>query len=463
MEEKYADCYVVDAGGASPRNVTVLPPQQGSYDPASFLWDDKGEQIFFIHNGALWKSCLKQCKAVEIARIPRREIRHIIATSNHLLWISNGRRSVTVVTHDAREKQDGFYKIDLESGESDKLLETGQCYTCALVAEPFAVTSDGREMAYFAEDAQQNRDIWVNDASFENPRRLTHLNPQFDKYRMGSTQLIDWVSDDGEQLQGALLLPADYGTGRRYPLIVYVYGGLSLSDNLHHFGLAGPGPFNMQLFSTRGYAVLLPDAPQHLGTPMADLTKTVLPGINKVVEMGLADPSRLGVMGHSYGGYSVLSLIVQTKRFKAAVEADGYADLVGHFGEMRHDGTAIGTSLEEQGQGLMGLPPWQFPGRYIQNSPIFYLDRVETPLLMVHGSRDDTVAPFLGDEVFVGLRRLGRQVEYALYEDEGHSPPYWNFANQVDFCNRVISWFELHLHKEIPPEASSASKVRLAQ
>ena len=201
----------------------------------------------------------------------------------------------------------------------------------------------------------------------------------------------------------------------------------------------------MQLFATRGYAVLLPDAPQRLGTPMFDLAKTVLGGVNKAIEMGIADPDRLGVMGHSYGGYSVLSLIVQTNRFKAAMEADGFADLVGHYGAMSKDGTAFGTSIVEQGQGLIGGPPWQFPQRYVENSPIFYLDRVETPLLIVHGAKDEAVAPFLGDEIFVALRRLGKGVEYAKYDGEGHTPPYWSYENQVDFCNRLVQWFDQHL------------------
>src|SRR5260370_19550185 len=108
------------------------------------------------------------------------------------------------------------------------------------------------------------------------------------------------------------------------------------------------------MLATRGYAVLLPDAPQHLGTPMLDLAKTILPGVDKVISMGIADPDRLGVMGHSYGGYSVLSLIVQTVRFKAALEADGMGDLISGYGQMQRDGTAFLTSVIEQDQSLAG-------------------------------------------------------------------------------------------------------------
>lgn len=203
----------------------------------------------------------------------------------------------------------------------------------------------------------------------------------------------------------------------------------------------------MQLLATRGYAVLLPDAPQHLGTPLADLAKTVLPGVNEVVEMGIADPHRLAVAGHSYGGYSVLSLLVETGRFKAAAELDGLADLVGDYGEMSADGSAFGVALDERGQGLMGETPWEDPYRYVENSPIFYLNRVTTPLLLVHGAKDETVAPFLGDEIFVALRRLGKEARYVKYEDEDHSPLEWSYPDQADLCRRLIAWFDVHLGK----------------
>jgi dipeptidyl aminopeptidase/acylaminoacyl peptidase len=143
----------------------------------------------------------------------------------------------------------------------------------------------------------------------------------------------------------------------------------------------------------------------------------------------------------------VLSLIVQTKMFKAVVAADGYGSIMGQYGEMGKDGSTYAVSVEEQGQGLMGGPPWQFRERYIENSPVFYLDRVETPLLLVHGAEDNAVASFLADEVFVGLRRLGKEVVYAKYQKESHDPQVWSYENRLDYARRVIAWFDEHLKK----------------
>ena len=115
---------------------------------------------------------------------------------------------------------------------------------------------------------------------------------------------------------------------------------------------------------------------------------------------------------------------------------------------MDKTGAAFGTSNLEHGQNGLGGAPWEFPSRYLENSPIFYLNRVETPLLIVHGAEDTTVVPSLADEVFVGLRRLGKEVEYAKYKGEGHSPIDWSYANQKDFCNRMIAWFDKYLKRE---------------
>jgi len=165
--------------------------------------------------------------------------------------------------------------------------------------------------------------------------------------------------------------------------------------------------------------------------------------------MGIADSEHLGIMGHSAGGYSTLALIVQTTRFKAAVEVDGMADLVGFHGEMNKNGTTYGIGIVEQNLDAIGGTPWQFRDRYIENSPIFYFDRIETPLLIVHGSEDQSVASFLGDQVFVALRRLGKEVEYAKYENAGHFPDN-SYSNELDFCNRMIFWFDEHLKVPLP-------------
>jgi dipeptidyl aminopeptidase/acylaminoacyl peptidase len=448
-EELAGDCYVVDLGDGSTHKLSLFPASKPLYSPggAEPVWDTKGNEIYFFRDGSLWRADLDQKKSHLVAQMPNHRITELIAQPGGPLWTVDNGKSTILLTHDEGGKQDGFYKIDLTTGQSTKLLERGQCYSCVSQRLHVAVSGNGGQAAYLVEDAEHCSDLWLSDSTFGDQQRLTHVNPQFDRYRMGKAQLIDWLSDDGERLQGALLLPADYKKGKRYPLVVWVYGGNRVSDHFDHFGLAYPGPFNMQLFATRGYAVLLPDAPMHVGTPMLDLAKSVLPGVNKAVELGIADPDHLGIMGHSNGGYSTVALIVQTGRFKAAMEVAGMADLFGLYGEMGKDGSAFGIPILEHGQDALGGTPWEFRERYAENSPVFYLDRVETPLLVVQGSEDTGVAPFLGDQIFTALRRLGKEVAYAKYQGEEHDPSDWSYANQLDFSLRMIEWFDSHLKR----------------
>ncbi|MHB8500732.1 MAG: S9 family peptidase [Candidatus Acidiferrales bacterium] len=440
--EAVGDCYLVGLKGGAIKNLSNLHsrPNQRAYPP---LWDPAGREVYFLHENSIWKASVDGETGALVTKIPGHQIFELAANQGAIFSADNT-RSVLALTYDDALKQSGFYKVDLETGKSVKLRQEDQWYFTYSREDNVSISPDGKFVAFFLEDAQHAKELWLARQNLQNARRLTHINPQFDKYQMGSTRQIGWQSLDGEQLHGALLLPAGYQEGRRYPLLVCVYGGVSASSDVVRFGPAC-ATMNMQLFATRGYAVLLPDAPQHLGTPMLDLAKTVLPGVNKVIEMGIADSSRLGVMGHSYGGYSVLSLIVQTKRFKAAMAADGYGDILAAYGQMDKSGATYNVPIAENGQALMGGTPWQVRDRYIENSPLFYLDRVETPLLLVHGAEDNAVAPFLAEEVFVGLRRLGKEVVYAKYQDESHSPQTWSYANQLDFCNRVIAWFDAHL------------------
>jgi dipeptidyl aminopeptidase/acylaminoacyl peptidase len=196
---------------------------------------------------------------------------------------------------------------------------------------------------------------------------------------------------------------------------------------------------NLQLLATRGYAVFYPDAPQEKGTPLMDLAKAVLPGVQRVIDMGIADPKHIGILGYSYGGYSVLALLVQSKRFSAAVDVAGITDLTDSYAKSGAGGGGI--EWVEEGQGQIGGSVWQYRDRFIENSPFFYLDRIETPILIIHGSID-TIPVLESRLAFGGLRRLGKQVVYVEYQGEEHVPALWAYSNQIDFYNRVIAWFD---------------------
>lgn len=445
------DCYIVSGAGGLPRNVTHFsePQQSSPYLSKVSWWDKDGTNIYFIDDGALWKASFRQDRPRLLAQIAHHRMgwRSFPQSKTSLEAIDEG-TAVLAVAQDTEGRQEGFYKINLNDGGVTKLLERGQCYTCGNAWLPYAITPGRHGVAYVAEDAQHGYDLWLSDTAFKVPHRLTRLNPQLDKYRLGSAQLIDWLSDDGERLQGALLLPSDYREGKRYPLITAVWGGKQLSKAFDRFGFIWTKTgekftdFNMQLLATRGYAVLLPDSPWRDGHPMAGLAKTVLPGVNKVIEMGIADPNRLGLMGlnDKDGIDDVLALIVQTPRFRAAVDLGGAGDLMSLYQELsKTQATSEINSLER----LLGGPPWQLPERYRENSPFLYLNKVETPLLVLRGAQDGSRLKFFGDQTFVALQRLGKNVQYARYENDDHFPG--GCPKRLDPSNRILAWFDRYL------------------
>ena len=174
--------------------------------------------------------------------------------------------------------------------------------------------------------------------------------------------------------------------------------------------------------------------PMETNAPVQELTEMVLSGMDTLVEMGIADLDRLGIMGHSQGGYCVNVLITQTPRFAAAVSSAPMANLISFYGHLTAEGDSQWIHWVEKGPGKIGGSLWEFRDRYIENSPIFFLDKVETPLLLVVGALDGVPALPQAGEIFSGLRRLGKKAVLARYEGEGHSQvTTWRYPNVVDY------------------------------
>jgi dipeptidyl aminopeptidase/acylaminoacyl peptidase len=360
-------------------------------------------------------------------------------------------QSLIVQAYQWKNKQYGFYRINLKDGKATPLVEENCRYDIDLNLD---VAQDTTRIFYIAEDRTHPADVWMADVNFtsathlcfpfQSRKQLTNLNPKFEGMDFGKAQLVDWKTPDGGDLQGALLLPADYVEGKRYPLITDIYGGSFLSDRINHFGVSDSSYDNMYLLTTRGYAVFLPDLPIKTNNPIQELTEIVLSGVDRVIDLGVADAERMGIMGHSYGGYCVNGIITRTSRFRAAVSSASICNLVSFYGALTNEGDSPSISWSESGQGRMGGSLWEQRERYIENSPVFHLDKVETPLLLIYGELDTSAAGQAG-EMFSGLRRLGKKVVLACYLGEEHWPGTWRYPNAVDFWQRVLAWFDEHL------------------
>jgi dipeptidyl aminopeptidase/acylaminoacyl peptidase len=310
------------------------------------------------------------------------------------------------------------------------------------------------EVALFYESGPTGNSVWVNRRERTEVHPSMSLNTFLADVSDSHRALVSYQSTKGDSITGVLLLPPDYSPARRYPLVVSVYGG-DIADDTTEYPKNDPSELNLNLLSGHGFAVFIPSMPlapygEAMADPMRELTTGVLPGIAKVVEMGIADSTRVAVMGFSYGGYSVYALITQTKVFKAAVAISGPADLVSQYGEFgaAQYGSAPHEFLfspvgMEGGWGHLGGTPWTNLASYTRNSPFYALDRVETPTLILHGDLDSAVPISQSEQVFSALFRLGKRARFVRYwgETHGFSSP----ANIRDLWREVFQWLDTFL------------------
>jgi dipeptidyl aminopeptidase/acylaminoacyl peptidase len=404
----------------------------GEFPP---IWAPDGSRVYAVGGGQLWGFSPGTGEGTLIAEIPDWTITALarppdratasIAPGGGTLWVmalASGGRS-------------GIHSVDVETGRTRLVVEESKSYPAPAFA--FTGTPDATVLALVSTDLQNLEDVWVLRVEEGSFTRATDLNQGFDGYHLGSARLVEWEGPEGRPLRGALLLPPDYEPREPLPLVVWVYGGVMGSNSVNQFGLRfGAYPvFNWHVLATRGYAVLVPDAPLRVGRVAEDLMATVMPGVDAVIEMGYADPNRLAVMGQSYGAINTLSMISQTDRFRAAVitAAVSHPDLFADY--LRNPG------FYEGGQGRMGGSIWEHHERYFENSPLFRFDGIQTPLLIGHGEFDGDLITV--EATFTALERLGKRVEYRLYEGEGHviTQP----RHVIDFWERRLEFLAEHL------------------
>lgn len=283
--------------------------------------------------------------------------------------------------------------------------------------------------------------------------RLTTIEPRLEGRELGSVETFRTAVPlhDGrfKEVRTAVLLPPGARKGDRLPAILTLYGGYDMSQMVRGYGGGSVSTIPAPVFSTRGFAVLLADAPLgpegRPGNPVDELRDAIVPQVYRAAELGYIDLRRVAVTGQSYGGYCTAALVSATNLFRAAIAVSGTYDLTGIYGLLRADGTDSFVGWAESDQGRMGQPPWSDLRRYLDNSPYDRADRILTPLLLLHG-RDDATCP-VGEakKMFVALRRLGRTAQLAVYEREGHVISEWEPKHAIDATDRMLEFLRRHL------------------
>jgi dipeptidyl aminopeptidase/acylaminoacyl peptidase len=204
------------------------------------------------------------------------------------------------------------------------------------------------------------------------------------------------------------------------------------------------------VYASDGYVVFLPDVRFEVGRPGISSMKSVVPGLKKLVEMGLADPSALGLHGHSWSGYTTAYIVTQTNIFAAAVAGAPVSNMTSAYGGIRW-GTGLARQFQyEAGQSRLSGSLWEARPDYIENSPLFYADRVETPLVLMHGDEDEAVPWYQSIEFYLALRRTGKHAVFLQYRGEPHHPQ--KYPNKLDYSIKMKEFFDHHLKGAPAPD-----------
>ena len=402
------------------------------------LWNASGTSVFCGFDGHVWEITPDGSDARKLTEgLDRHIIGFVAKEDTHVIWQSNEEQSICIQTRDPETKKDGFHLINTDEASA----------TCLFEQQIYLTTpcGNGTKLLYRAQNATYPEEVWMYDTVSEKQQQATDLNPHLRDLRFGEVRFIESKTAKSKRLRGILMLPANYEKGKRYPLVTKVYPGQDLSRSVYIFGLADE-EINFQLLAAQGFAVLGVDMPPESTDSLADMPGFVLPAIDEVIEMGIADENRLGIIGFSYGGYCTAGLITQTTRFKAAVCGGGLYNLTSHYGQLTKQGRSSGIGWAETGQGRMGGSLWEQRQRYIDNSPLFYLDKVETPVFIYCGEGFGGSDYAQSGELFSGLRRLNKEATFVWYRGEGHSPTNWHPEHRTDYQKRIMDWFEEHLN-----------------
>jgi dipeptidyl aminopeptidase/acylaminoacyl peptidase len=305
-------------------------------------------------------------------------------------------------------------------------------------------------LLYTKESFEQFPDLLLSTTDFKKSIPISNANPQQDTYNWGSASLVNWISLDGQELTGMLITPEDFDENKKYPMLVNFYEKSSDGLHRHRYPKAERSTINYSFYASRGYVIFNPDVHYRTGYPGESAYDCVIPGVTSLIEKGFIDKEHIGVQGHSWGGYQIAYLVTKTDIFKAAEAGAPVPNMISAYGGIRW-WTGLSRQFQyEHTQSRIGGTPWEYPARYIENSPIFTLDKINTPLLIMHNDADGHVPWYQGIEFFVGLRRLGKPAWFLNYNGEPHWP--LKSQNRMDFSIRMAQFFDHYLKGEAKPQ-----------
>lgn len=369
---------------------------------------------------------------------------------SRVMWDSRDRRGIDpaapmfVETYGEYTKREGLVQVDVARGGVRVITDED-------AKVDYRRARDANVWAFTRQTAVQFPDWYAADANITNARRLTTANPQQSEIAWTpGARLIEYKCENSdERRQAVLFLPAGYEQGKTYPMLTYIYELLSQSYNVY------PAPnatryANAGVYTSRGYAYLMPDITYHLDDPGRSALWCVVPAVKAAIATGIIDAERVGLQGHSWGGYQTTFITTQTDIFKTAVAGAPLTDMVSMFGSIYWNTGSTDGSIFIASQGRFTGGPNDVPEAYRRNSPQVFAQNLNIPFMILHNDRDGAVDFNQGITYYNHLRQLGKEVVLLEYVGENHGLA--RPANQKDYALRMTEWFDTFLRDQPAPQ-----------
>ncbi|WP_313157855.1 S9 family peptidase [Sphingobacterium multivorum] len=320
-----------------------------------------------------------------------------------------------LTSFDNKTKESGFYQFKGQHSDPKSLLVEAKTF------RNISSSADQQTILYSKEDYMNSPNIYTNTIKFKDELQLSNINQQQANYNWGTAELVHWTTPEGNQAEGILYKPENFDPAKKYPIIAYFYE--KLSDGLYTYQPPAPTPsrLNIPYFVSNEYLVFAPNISYKTGHPGKSAEEYINSGMRYLAQNAWVDSTKMGIQGQSWGGYQVAHLITRTNMYAAAWTGAPVVNMTSAYGGIRWQSGMSRQFQYEHTQSRIGKTLWEAPELYIENSPLFHLDKVKTPVVIMANDNDGAVPWYQGIEMFTALRRLNKPVWMLNYNGDEHN------------------------------------------
>ena len=401
------------------------------------MWTEGDRSILLYDKYDIWEVTADGSRHTRLTDGAAEKIRHRQAYLDPEDRTADLSKPLYVVLYGETSKKFGYGRI--RNGETERLVWLDKNVSRLTRAENADV------FAFMQQAFDDSPDWFVGGPRLTDARQITHTNTFQADYAWGTAELLDYQNTRGVDLQAALYYPADYQPGRKYPMLVYFYE--ITSNTLHNYQAPSERTYyNPTVWTQEGYFVLRPDIVYRDRNPGLSAVEALVPAVQRAVETGMIDETKVGLIGHSWGGYQTAFVPTQTDIFAAAVAGAPLTDLYSMYLSVYWNTGSTDARIFEISQGRMEVPPWQDLDSYLANSPVHHIEKLNTPMLVTFGTEDGAVDWDQGTIMYNAARRAGKDFVLLVYEGENHGLA--KKPNQIDYHRRILEWFGHYLKGE---------------